>query len=88
MIYFGGVLQFSCIVHLCMKPLHRPVAFVKDFFYTFLYIHAHVSNYMYSIFQPITYPDSEDVPLYFQACDEKQVISKAIDNLWQTYQPQ
>lgn len=54
----------------------------------FLYIHVHVSNYMYSIFQPITYPDSEDVPLYFQACDEKQVISKAIDNLWQTYQPQ
>lgn len=54
----------------------------------FLYIYAHVSNYMCSICQQIIYPDSEDVPLYFQACDEKQVISKAIDNLWQTYQLQ
>lgn len=54
----------------------------------FLYIHAHVPNNMCSICQQIIYPDSENVPLYFQAWDEKEVISKAIDNLWQTYQPQ
>lgn len=54
----------------------------------FLYVHVHVSKCMYSICQQTIYSDSEDVPLYFQACDEKQVISKAIDNLWHTYQPQ
>lgn len=42
---------------------------------------------MYSIRQQIICPVPEDMPLYFQAYDEKWVVSKAIDNLWQTYQP-